>query len=391
MAHLKNKSPQFLRLRSFEQIETDANGAPLFSFKKISFDNYNLLIGPNASGKTRLFNVFKFFRDFHGRRRQPKPISTKLHANFHFERLSDSASIEYELNVNAAKIEKEEIRNASTGQRIFSSATETLFNEQKKVDEKLLFNKSQSITRQIEGKENLYSTIQQVGQFFSRLAFLDGASIDTSNMSAVIQGEGGIKPSIPDSKLTNIGQVILYWKKEDKAKYSFFKKLLIDIFPYIRGFGAKKISASPPIEILEMNEQGLSKPVIQADISSGLVRAMGLIALTLGEVDLKKSRPSTILVDEIDNGLDYRVITRLVDWVVNVADEIPVIFSSHSPLVCNCVPPEHWRVVSRQKSVISMMRPTDVQETRRILESKELLNWEVYKGHISKSDKYRAH
>ena len=81
-----------LKLKSIEIVERKG-GKQFWNNQKIELDNYNLLIGPNATGKSKFFRRLDFLKEVHSKERQVRKISTEIYykveflIRFHFYRI----------------------------------------------------------------------------------------------------------------------------------------------------------------------------------------------------------------------------------------------------------------------------------------------------------------
>jgi len=61
--------------------------------------------------------------------------------------------------------------------------------------------------------------------------------------------------------------------------------------------------------------------------------------------------PSTILIDDIGEGLDFERSTKLIGLLIELAkknDDIQLIMSTNDRFVMNNVPLEYWQVIQRK-------------------------------------------
>ena len=105
----------------------------------------------------------------------------------------------------------------------------------------------------------------------------------------------------------------------------------------------------------------------------------------------KLDAPSLIAVDEIENGLDFKTLKFIIQYFLDYSDESQILLSTHSPLVCDFVHPNEWRVVKRNGTTVKVKHPPEVE--KQLDEQLELFknrHWEFYSKHISNSRLYRV-
>jgi len=164
-------------------------------------------------------------------------------------------------------------------------------------------------------------------------------------------------------------------------------------FPFIKEvfFTQQDIQGVTKADVLTFNEEDIDRPILQTQWSDGLYRILLLLMTTKipfvsGEETLP---PSLILVDEIENGLDFNRLKYIINYFKDYADDSQIIISSHSPLVCDFVHPRNWKVVKRKGAELHFMSPPlqeeDLDSQLDLFKHK---HWEFYTKHISSSDKY---
>jgi hypothetical protein len=102
------------------------------------------------------------------------------------------------------------------------------------------------------------------------------------------------------------------------------------------------------IKMICLSEKDSDAIVWQPDISQGMFRALSLlIQITY---NLMKGNSSTILIDDIGEGLDFDRSSRLIKLLVKIAEEnenIQLVMSTNDRFVMNAVPLEYWQVIQR--------------------------------------------
>jgi predicted ATPase len=98
-----------------------------------------------------------------------------------------------------------------------------------------------------------------------------------------------------------------------------------------------------------VTEEGVRKNIIQQEMSQGMFRALSLlIHITY---NILKKMPTTILVDDIGEGLDFDRSSRLIKLLIEIAeknDNIQLVMSTNDRFVMNNVPLEYWQVIQRK-------------------------------------------
>ena len=100
-----------------------------------------------------------------------------------------------------------------------------------------------------------------------------------------------------------------------------------------------------------VKEHGLEAMVFQHKMSQGMFRALSLL-IQLNYI-LMIDNPQTILIDDIGEGLDYLRSTLLIKLLIKKSKEndVQLIMTSNDQFVMNGVPIEYWFIIQRKGSV----------------------------------------
>jgi predicted ATPase len=140
-------------------------------------------------------------------------------------------------------------------------------------------------------------------------------------------------------------------------------------------------------EIISFNEKNICSSIPQNKWSDGIVRILHLLMSVKVPFSNSIGKPSLILIDEIENGLDFKRLQFIINYLKDHADDSQIIFSSHSPIVCEMVHPKHWIVVRREGSKISLDYPgVDESKLKETLEFFKQEHWELYSRHLANPD-----
>jgi energy-coupling factor transporter ATP-binding protein EcfA2 len=130
------------------------------------------------------------------------------------------------------------------------------------------------------------------------------------------------------------------------------------------------------IEGVYVKESDLNSKVYQYGISQGMFRALSLI------IQLNYSRlasmPSCILVDDIGEGLDYERSTSLIKYLIEEVKDtsIQLIMTTNDRFVMNSVPLEYWSAIQRIGSKVKMFNYHNSKEIFDDFKFTGLLNFD---------------
>lgn len=365
------------------KITEKRNDTPEININNISISDFNLLIGDNAQGKTRLFQSLYFLANlFTGK---PKIISTYYHGTFEFDAASQDVNdkIIYDIIIEPKEnknIFKETITR--NGKIIYSFHDKHLYNEISNKNIKNFFIPPNSPAL-ISIADPEFVTINIIRNFFQKIVY-----ISSEKRRDILIDEGSLTPNV-DS--TNIASVLKSWRNLYPEIFNEVVSEIKDNFPLIKDifFTEQKDLHT---ELLTINEQNVDKNILQMEWSDGIIRLLCLLMLPKVpfKIENKVEPPSLILVDEIENGLDYNRLKYIMKYLEDYSDDSQIIVSSHSPLVCDFVHPQNWIVVKRKGSDLNFISPEFVEDDiDKQLDIFKHRHWEFYTKHISNSNRYR--
>jgi energy-coupling factor transporter ATP-binding protein EcfA2 len=373
-----------IKLKSFEWTELKEKKIET-KLENLSVNDFNLLISDNAQGKTRLFRTLNFLSNLF--KDKPPIIRTDFSAAFNFE-IMNSTGIEkvvYELNIQPVNGENNFNERVMRNNRIlYSSKEKILVNESTDSEVKNYF-----IPKNLPALSSInepdFITINLLRGFFQRIVWI---SANKSREINVVPAA-----TIPDASGSNISSVLNNWKKSYPEIFNEVMNEFKDCFPFIKEvfFTQQDIQGVMKADVLTFNEEDIDSPILQTQWSDGLYRILFLLMATKipfvsGEETMP---PSLILVDEIENGLDFNRLKYIINYFKDYADDSQIIISSHSPLVCDFVHPRNWKVVKRKGAELHFISPhlqeEDLDSQLDLFKHK---HWEFYTKHISNSEKY---
>jgi predicted ATPase len=374
-----------IKLKSFEWTESRDKEVEM-QLKNLSIDDFNLLISDNAQGKTRLFKTLTFFSNLF--KDKPQIIITDFSGKFNFE-IMDSKEIEkvdYEINIIPENGKNNFIETVTRNNRIlFSSKKKILFNESTQSEVKNYF-----IPKNLPALSSInepdFITINLLRGFFQRIFWV------SSNKSRQVN----VSPDaiIPDNNGANISSVLNNWYKSYPELFNEVMNEFRQCFPFIKKifFKQQDIQGMMKADLLAFEEESIDHSILQTQWSDGIYRILFLlmtpkIPFHIGDQVLP---PSLILIDEIENGLDFNRLKYIINYFKDYADDSQILIASHSPLVCDFVHPGNWKVAKRKGTEVNFISPKfqeeDLDSQLDLFKHK---HWEFYTKHISNSEKYK--
>jgi energy-coupling factor transporter ATP-binding protein EcfA2 len=333
-----------LHLLNYQENDSQGN---YWNLKDLSLGKINLIVGRNATGKTRILNVLGGLASFVSGER--KLTNGSFEVEFDGEK-----SIKYTLRIKNLKVEEEKLLldnevllergNGGEG-KIY--AEELKKNMKFQVPDNVLACVARRDSIQHPYFEHLYNWGNSTRlYYFGTQLGKDHIAIFTDQKQ-----DNEINP-----KDTN--RVVVFLKHGIQERGEQFSHLLVEDINNI-GYEISEIGVEPieriRIEVNSQQPEGLYikekdhlHKVDQTEISQGLFRALSLfIQLRYSECF---STPGLVLIDDIGEGLDYERATKLIKSLIRIAENsnIQLVMSTNDRFVMNNVPLEYWCVLHRE-------------------------------------------
>jgi hypothetical protein len=361
----------------------------IWQIRKSPLSSFNLILGDNAQGKTRFFNILKFLQSVHTGK--PTISMPNLNTSIEMTFLDNEQKIIYKFNrlMRSDGVIPEFSEEIIREDKVIFSRSKNLLLEEisgNHVDNFFMPNNMPALLS-INGEE--FPTIAKLKSFFERMLFLDanrftGNNIEVSKGALVLNSLGSNVSSVLDTWSTKIPEAFNEVVSEFRDCFSGFVDAVItkeDVFN-----GQLKV----PFMFYKDKESEVE--IRQNDWSDGMLRSIVLFVLVATRFPQYEDaflRPSLICVDEIENGLDFSTLNKVISFYESYSNLVQIIVSSHSPTACNMVEPKYWHITKRKGIVVEIFSLEDKEpnlddKRKKLLED----NWEFYKNHIAKSKLY---
>jgi energy-coupling factor transporter ATP-binding protein EcfA2 len=315
----------------------------------------NLIVGENASGKSRLLNVIGNLGNLLSGSR-----GVFLSANYEVKFDKDGDKVEYILKCEGGSITDE--RLSFNGEILLTRRADGLgeiFFQ--KLNDMVEFqapsNQVVSVARRDAIQHPFLEDLYDWGKSIRHYYF--GTPLGKDQLVVPLKRREGQPESQLDPK--NINMVVAMFMDAKKRFSSKFTDPIIRDMETI-GYELKEIGTAPPISIIVevapgeivgiyAKEADLSGITDQNEMSQGMFRALSLLVqITYSQLI---NKPACILIDDIGEGLDYNRSTALVKLLVDKAKEtrFQLIMATNDRFVMNNVPLEYWSVIQRVGAV----------------------------------------
>jgi energy-coupling factor transporter ATP-binding protein EcfA2 len=313
----------------------------------IRFGPLNLLVGCNASGKSRTLNVINGLAKLLAGDSKVSILSGSWRATFE----NEGTRFIYSLRVSNSTVTKEEFnvdgtvrleRGAGGIGKIWAEKIHDFIDFQVSEDQLAAVARLDSIQHPFFEPLNTWGKSLYHYQFGTPLG---------KNTFGLINPDAKteVNPRNPD-------QVIGIYRKGEKEFGDKFKESIKTDMAKI-GYLIDDVGTTQPISIivhgiqpivvLYVKESELGDVTDQGEMSQGMFRALSII-IQLNYSNLS-GKPSCILIDDIGEGLDFERSCSLIKLLVGKAERssVQLIMATNDRFVMNTVPLETWTVLKR--------------------------------------------
>ncbi len=306
----------------------------------VAFENINLFVGRNASGKTRLIDSLRWISDLLDAESNIEDVAT---INTYFEVIfkDEQNTIKYNLIFDdQASISDENlfINNDIKLQRrekklFYEGLGQNLPFE---INERFL-----AISRRDNLQQPFFEILHNWGKNLAHYSF-------GGNM-----GKGQYKMSDWEDtdkiNFKNFNKVnVIYNKGTGQFGGEFVRNIINDMRHIDYNLNLILLDVASKYLFLKVQESDLENETYFEDMSQGMARAFSLIVQL--NYSLMAKIPSCILIDDIGEGLDYDRSKKLIELIIEKAEgsNIQVFMTTNDRFVMNSVPLKYWSVIHRE-------------------------------------------
>jgi energy-coupling factor transporter ATP-binding protein EcfA2 len=373
------------KLRYFELRGT----SQFWEFDEFELQSINLIVGKNASGKTRTLNAIEGFANMLHNSSKITFGNGYYHAIFE----SEGKIVEMEYHVQNEIIEKEELkedgvvfitRNADGTGKIWNSKIE------KSIDFKIPVNELMSNRRDelqfpyLEKISKWASLVRRFNFTFERiktLALVDSNSVEKKEFN-----------------LKETDKAISVFSRGLKMYGEKFVAKVIDDFNSI-GYSISEISLGDLVSVkiespiagakilgLRVQETDRDGLTDQHTMSAGMFRALSVV-IHFVYYEFQKL-DGCILIDDIGEGLDYDRATNLIKLLIRKAEtsSVQLILSSNDKFVMNNTDLKYWQVIHREGGSVHFYNEKNSKQLFEDFKFTGLSNFDFFSMDFFKSE-----
>jgi len=355
-----------MRLKSLTYIEFE--GRPLeWRLDGLSLGPINLIVGKNATGKSRTLNVISSLAGMLLNQRKPTLFSADYDVVFEDE----DRILRYELKIEERKVLREKLTiNRVVRLERGNAGKGHIFAEKIGGGTKVRFQTPQDELAAVARRDTIqHSFLQPLFDWGSSLKHYRFGTALGQNVFAVspekkrsdaVEGETDVLLALLRNGIDAFG--------EKKFKKAIIKDMLaldypIDDVGLTAPVSFQTTSGTiPDLECLYVQEKDLGGITDQNCMSQGMFRALAILIYT-NYAQLSK-KLSCVLIDDIGEGLDFDRSCRLIDLLRKKSEisAVQLILSTNDRFVMNKVPLEEWSLLQRRGSHVNVHNYSNSRE-----------------------------
>lgn len=314
----------------------------------LSLSDVNLLVGKNATGKSRTLNVINGLAKLLSRTTNLGYISGNFDAVFD----NDGHILNYVLHYEQSKIVLERfVVDGTVRLERGIGGVGTIWAEKKGESMEFQAPEDQlaAVVRQDTIQHSFLAPLQLWARSLYHYPF--GTPLGQDRFAILVKDPQPFDPK--DS-----GKVIEIFRRGLEEHGELFKKSIMQDMDRI-GYPLNDIGVQPPSSVtiagpflgpivgLFVHEKSLDGETDQTDMSQGMFRALSvIIQITYSQMS---NTASSILIDDIGEGLDFERSCELIRLLIDKAtrSKVQLIIATNDRFVMNTVPLESWSVLQR--------------------------------------------
>jgi energy-coupling factor transporter ATP-binding protein EcfA2 len=352
-----------MRIKSIRY--TEYEGSPQeWKLEGITLGDINLIVGKNASGKSRILNVIRALAQ-HLVGTRSAPISGSYDAQF----IDNGRALRYQVKFADNQVIAESF-SVDDNERLkrWAGGEGNIFAEE--VGRDMRFQTPpEEIAATVRRDAIQHKFLEPLHTWAASLRhYYFGSSLGKEKLAFLIEA--------PDKKKVDENEpnlIIAFYRRAEREFGEAFKRAVIHDMEQV-GFAIEEIGIKAPVSIriesnvpgqvvgLYVKEKELAGITDQHSMSQGMFRVFSVL-IHLAYFQLTQ-QPTCILIDDIGEGLDFDRSCRLIDLLREKAKAsgVQLVLSTNDRFVMNHVPLEEWSVLQRRGSTVRVLNYENAKE-----------------------------
>jgi AAA15 family ATPase/GTPase len=331
--------------------------------------NINLIVGKNASGKSRIVKAIYRLSELLSESGKIDPLFRKYTWHLFFNHTTNYET-EYFLELKNGEVIQEKLiiggkplleRNESGEGTIFAQ----------ELNQNIRFQTPKTELAVAKRRDTIqHPFLEEMYKWSSSLRFYEfGTQLGKNTLAKLTPTTELLKAKTDTKDYDYVVGIFVLGKREHN---NFTQRIINDMNGI--GYQITKIETKVPsflnsnilpIENLDedsdnlpkflyVQEDGLKSVTEQSEISQGMFRALSLFIQI--NYSLLSDKPSCIIIDDIGEGLDFQRSSAIIKLLIEKAKKssIQLIMTTNDENIMNGVPLEYWSVIERQPGVAKL-------------------------------------
>lgn len=338
---------------------TEFEGTPQeWTLDGLSLSEANLIVGKNASGKSRVLNIIRALA-----RNLAGIEPPRLSGNYDIEFVADDKTLSYQLKYEEEQVLEEKF---AIDDRVLLSrgdgGTGVIWAEDIEGGKEIRFQTPTSEFAVVARRDAIqHPFLEELHSWGSSVRhYYFGTALGKDHFAILVEkGREKIAEWDPNT-------IVALYRQAVKEFPADFSQVLIRDMQRL-DYAAKEVGVGPPVSIrvhpglpgepvgLFVKEKDLPGITDQHSMSQGMFRALSLLIQV--NYSQMTGKSTCILIDDIGEGLDFDRACRLIDILREKArtSNIQLILSTNDRFVMNRVPLEEWSVLQREANHVRVM------------------------------------
>jgi energy-coupling factor transporter ATP-binding protein EcfA2 len=340
-----------MRLKSIDYMQFNGTERQ-WSLSGLTLGSVNLVVGKNATGKTRTLNIINGLGSLVSGRKKPTELTTGTYRTT-FEH--DGRLLMYSLDIQDRKVTLEEFRDGdSVLLKRGKDGVGTIYHQKEKKDFEFQTPDTEcSVVARVDRIQHPF--LEPLAEWGAGVRHYEFGGTMGRPVIALL-----VKDGPPPDPMDANAVIALFRKGEKDFKGKFVDAVKQDMIK--AGYDIEEAGTMQPTDVtvvaptpvpispvvLYVKERDLPTVTQQTDMSQGMFRALAVIIHV--NYAVVASRPSCIIVDDIGEGIDFDRSCKLINLIRERAKhaDVQLILSTNDKFVMNEVPLEEWSLLQRQ-------------------------------------------
>jgi len=345
--------------------------------RDVNLSSINLIVGLNATGKTRLMNIISNLTKI-----LTKKVKTNGSWELEFKNLDNNEIYKYKLNIVKNVVVKEEI--TQNGNELLKREEDKgalfSFRENKPIE---IFPPKNELTLSVRRDRVEFPFFEELINWSENFY---GYTFTGARPNEVTI------PNTPAALLENLNTVP--YLLVEALKDPQIRDSIINDFCEV-GYPIKDIkvtsglipNAPPGLRLVELQETDLSCSTNQLFMSQGMFRAFSLIVII--EYILKMNKYCTVAIDDLGEGLDYERATKITNLLFKkiTGSKIQLIVTSNDRFLINAANVRYLNILERQGHIVDSFNYLNSKEKFEEFETMGLNVFDFFSGKMYKENK----